>query len=149
MLTVLAVRIRQIYLALLGLCISYILVRLLAEALTGGGTAWQQADWLINSHEIWVRRGPFGSLMLAVSDLLPLNPSQVVMLLQGTLLVLTAVILGRVALKVDRTSALWLLVMSPGFFPIFWAADFSGGLRKELIAYCAFALLFLGAVSGR
>lgn len=143
------VRLRQIFLLILVACVSYVLVRLFAEAFTGGGTAWQQGDWLINSHEVWVRRGPFGSLVLAVSDLVALNPAQVVMLLQGMLLVVTAATLGRVALKIDQASPLWLLVMSPGFFPIFWAADFSGGLRKELITYCAMALLLWGAFGDR
>lgn len=142
------IRLKQAFIALLLLCFLYILSRLSAEAFLDVGSSWQQGDWLINSHEVMIRRGLLGSIILTLSDLLPLNPAQTVMLLQGVMLLLLAVTVALIALELEGSSALWLLLLSPAFIPIFWAADFSGGLRKELLAYCAFAVLIIAALRG-
>lgn len=137
------VQLKQLFILYVGICIAYILVRLGNEAIFDVGSSWQQGDWLVNSHEAWVRRGLFGSFILTISDLIPLNPAQTVMLLQGLLLLIVAAVLLLIMVSLQGTNALWLLILCPAFIPIFWAADFGGGLRKELLAYAAFSLLIL------
>ncbi len=106
-----------------------------------GGHSWNTADWLINAENVHVRRGLFGSALLRISDTLHVSPLSVAILLQCSLA--TAITLGVLR-------ALWaspfpgltaLLLLSPGFCLLFWAADPHGTARKEMITYAAMALL--------
>ena len=122
-----------------------ILKRLIADYQLGGNS-WKQGDWLINIDNVLVRRGPFGSAILRMSDFFSANPLLVVVIIQGILLVTLVFFTWCLIQKFEHSNTYWLLFLSPAFFAIFWAVDGQGGLRKELIIYVSF-LLFLYALS--
>ncbi|KPF43119.1 hypothetical protein [Rhizobium sp. AAP43] len=107
-----------------------------------GGNNWKQGDWLISSLNEPIRRGPFGSALITVSDMLAISPLTLTFVLQllllGLLLIVTALIF-RALVRRDRVYL--LLLISPGFYLVFWAADPQGSLRKELLAFCAMGLV--------
>ena len=126
------------------LATSLLLANLLRDMLTGGNS-WKQADWLVNSEEVFVRRGLFGSGLLRLSDLLAVKPLLLVGALQAILML---ALIGATIVAARRsglTDRVLLLLLSPGFFVLFWAADPQGSLRKEMIVYLALAALALAA----
>lgn len=117
-----------------------------------GGDAFRQGDWLIHADAGPVRRGLFGSALLRIADALGLDPLAAVVALQGLLLGVIALALAPVVWRLTRAPEWWLLFLSPAFIPLFWGADPIGSLRKEVIAFAAFALLlpgFLASVGAR
>ncbi|MCY1663919.1 hypothetical protein [Rhizobium sp. SL86] len=113
-----------------------------------GGSKWQQGDWLINALNGYVRRGLAGSLFVHIADWTSTSPVVVVALIQSAalsaLLALTFSLFNPLILQ----SNYLLLLLSPGFYVLFWAADPAGSLRKELIAFCAMAMLSIFPVLG-
>lgn len=120
--------------------------------LAGGGNSWKQGDWLINNDGGFIRRGVFGSALLDVAALLGMNPVRLVVFLQVGLVLAVAGLTWAAVQRLQPRATLWLLLIGPGFFVRFWALDLQGGLRKELIAFLALALLAFAATrvgSGR
>jgi len=113
-----------------------------------GGTGWRQGDWLINFGAGPVRRGGIGEALIMFSDLTSLPLLATVLLVQSSLFALSILVLWLIALFHKNRPVLLFLAASPAFFPIFWASDLQGIMRKELIGYLAFSLLVLGAVRG-
>jgi hypothetical protein len=121
-----------------------LLTLVLLQDLVGGGHEWRQGDWLINLADGPVRRGPIGSAILALADLVAQSPLALVVALQITLLLILAaatLALARPLIAAHAPTA--LLFLSPGFFFVFWASDPGGSGRKELLMFTAFALLLL------
>lgn len=112
-----------------------------------GGHDWKQADWLINNESGLVRRGFVGSLLLSVSDLTSADLLALTIGLQLVLLLLVVGVTVLAAVRVGLSDRLALLLMSPGFFVVFWAGDPSASLRKEIFVFGAFAILALAAGS--
>lgn len=112
-----------------------------ASHLAAGGHSWNTADWLINADVIHVRRGLFGSAVLRASDALGISPVLAVVGLQGSLAIVIAVGAVRAVLRAPSPGLAALVLMSPGFCLLFWAADPDGAARKEMVAYAAMALL--------
>ncbi len=109
-----------------------------------GGHEWKQGDWLINDLGIAVRRGTMGSAILRFSAATSLDPIFVVTSLQASLFGLCIVLLGRSINRSSSPGTLWLLILSPAFFVNFWSVDPDGALRKELVIFLAFTLMFYG-----
>ncbi len=107
-----------------------------------GGHEWKQGDWLINSVNGAVRRGIMGSTILWVAGATSLDPILVTTALQGLLFGLCIILLSVAIGRSDVRATLWLLVLSPAFFVNFWAVDPDGALRKELLVFLAFSVLF-------
>ena len=113
--------------------------------LAAGGNSWKQGDWLINNEAGFIRRGVFGSALLDLSALLGMNPVRLVVYLQVALVLAVAGLTWAALRRLQPRATLWLLLIGPGFFLRFWALDLQGGLRKELIAFLALALLLFAA----
>lgn len=119
----------------------------------GGWSVWKQGDWLINSINGAVRRGPTGSAIIEASDALGVSPITVVVGLQVVLLV-TLYAAWYVAVRglPDPRLAV-LLTCSPAMFLVIWPANvYDGALRKELLAMAALALVLVhlrSATGGR
>jgi len=112
-----------------------------------GGNAWKQGDWLINIDRTLVRRGPLGSAIIRVSDILHTNPLVVVLAIQAVLFLTLVIMTWNVVRRMEHPNAYWLLVLSPAFFTIFWAADTEGSMRKELIIYVSFVVFLTALLS--
>lgn len=116
----------------------------------GRWSIWKQGDWLINSINGPVRRGPVGSAVIHVSDALHVSPVTTIIGLQ---VVLCLVLYGSfyLALRALRDPRLALLLTSSGaLFITFWPANiYHGALRKELLGMTALALLLIYAWRGR
>jgi hypothetical protein len=112
-----------------------------------GGHAWKQGDWLINLADGPVRRGLAGEALVRFGDSTGLGPLAPLMLLQAVLLlVLFAASWGSLR-PLLADSPIWaLLLLSPAFFPLFWAGEPEGSLRKELLMFTSLALI---TASGR
>ncbi|MFV2036101.1 MAG: hypothetical protein ACC646_00795, partial [Paracoccaceae bacterium] len=127
---------------------SYIAFRIYFD-FSSGGSAWNQADWLINAHGGPVRRGPFGSGLIFISDISGIRLFDVLFIAQFGFFVLLFGSTAFVAMRLTKTFSYWLIFLSPGFFLIFWASDTGISTRKELIAYTAFALLLISFFARR
>ncbi|OWU85786.1 hypothetical protein ATO6_02425 [Oceanicola sp. 22II-s10i] len=121
---------------------------LLAWDVSRGGHGWKQGDWLINDLEGPIRRGPFGSAMIGLADLLGTSPLIVVASLQAVLTVGLYAVVWRLGNRMPDRRAALILTLSPAMFAVFWVADPTGGLRKELIAFLALALAGTGVAAG-
>lgn len=108
---------------------------------------YQQSDWLINYSGGIVRRGISGEIVFWFSDRIDANP----LLIVGVLVsLLTAAIFGVVLLRVIQlgmNDRLLIALFSPAFL-LFWANDFGGSHRKELMAFVAFLPLVISNLSG-
>ena len=124
-----------------------VIARLLFDYLIGG-TGWRQGDWLINFHAGPVRRGGLGEAIILLSDLMPLSLLATIILIQSGLFILLVFVLWQIALRHENRPLVLLLAASSAFFPIFWASDVQGIVRKELLGYLAFSLLALSTVLG-
>jgi hypothetical protein len=131
---------RKFFALLVPLVLGAIVLTDLAINIIDGGSNWKQGDWLINSHLEHVRRGLLGSWILMTADVLHANPLYVLAALQATILVILIACMAFVLQALAERREFYLLITSPGFFLIFWAADPQGALRKELLVYCALAL---------
>ncbi len=110
-----------------------------------GGSSWRQGDWLINTGEGFVRRGLFGDIFIALSDLTGLNLLLLVQIFQVSLFVALTFVIWLLCVRTPHLRIVALLAASPGFFLIFWAGDVQGTMRKELFVLLAMALLALGS----
>lgn len=111
-----------------------------------GGESWKQGDWLINSAAGPIRRGPFGSAIISISDWLNLDLLAFVIIIQIVLLALTFVTFRTLVASTRDPGIAILLIISPAIFTVFWAADPQGSVRKELIAFAGISLYSLGAI---
>lgn len=117
----------------------------LAQGALQGGSDWQQADWLIHNEGGFVRRGMLGSLLIRLGDLLALGPLAATIALQAALAVATALLTWRACLRQGVTAKLLLVVVSAGFFLVFWNGDRQGAFRKEIFVFLSLAILAYGA----
>ena len=63
----------------------YVSLRVLYDYIAGGNS-WKQGDWLINNAAGSIRRGPLGSFIISIDDLVDSNPLFVVSVIQIALL---------------------------------------------------------------
>ena len=111
-----------------------------------GGNSWKQGDWLINNAGTPVRRGPFGSMVLFVGDLLGASPLAVICIIQVLVLAMLFLALRALVARAGPVRVQALLLLSPAMFTVFWATDPQGAVRKELLAFAGLALVGLGAL---
>jgi len=111
-----------------------------------GGNSWKQGDWLINDLAGPIRRGPFGTALLTLSDALGANPLLLLIWLQGLIVTLIFVVIGAAAFKLGVPDKLLLVMLSPAFLIFFWFNDPQGAMRKEILAYLAFLPLIVSAM---
>ena len=114
-------------------------------ALSGEGS-YQQADWLINYSGGFVRRGAGGEAILFLSDRSGIDP---LMLTGAIVALLTIAIFGAILIcvwRIEMTDRLFLAFLSPAFL-LFWANDFVGAHRKELLGFAAFLPLLVPAAA--
>ncbi|WP_439519103.1 hypothetical protein [Hydrogenophaga sp.] len=116
---------------------------------TIGGNSWKQGDWLIHGLGEPVRRGPFGSALLTLSDALGTSPLAVLLVFQGLVIALIFGVVGAAAIRLGAPVKLLVLLLSPAFVVLFWFNDPQGSVRKEMLAYLAFLPLILASMSGR
>lgn len=141
---------RRRNLAILILCYGLVAAMILHQLgidLGERGSDWRQGDWLINAHLVAVRRGLFGSGLLALADATGLPPLLLAFALPLGLmaaLLVALVVLARAEGPDDR---LLLILLSPGFV-LFWGGDPEGALRKELLVHAAFLPLVFAAGRG-
>ncbi|WP_153306744.1 hypothetical protein [Desulfonatronum thioautotrophicum] len=123
----------------------FIILDGLYHDIIGGGNPWKQGDWLINNHELTVRRGFFGSSLLVISSFFDIPVLYLLGYIQAAIVSIIFVFFWYVGLRHRNCDILTFLLISPVFL-IFWANDLQGGLRKELLAYLAFLPLLYGIV---
>lgn len=121
---------------------AWVLLALWADVAMGGDS-WQQGDWLIHALDGPVRRGPAGSAILLVADLLGLHPVLVVGLLQGGLVILLYAMTWWLLRDLAADYTALILIASPAFFILFWVSDPQAGMRKELIVFVALTVTLL------
>ncbi|WP_299740476.1 hypothetical protein [uncultured Roseobacter sp.] len=112
------------------------------NAYLAGGHPFIQGDWLINSINGPVRRGPLGSVIIHIGDWTGLGPLTVTVILQLSLMIIMTlpVLLAFWRLRIPAYA---LLLTSPGFFIVFWASSPTGSLRKEMIGLASICVLLL------
>lgn len=131
--------------AVLTLCTALLLAVHLADW-QAGGDPWKQGDWLINLADGPVRRGLAGDALLRLGDLTGLGPLAPLMALQALLLLTLVAASWAVFRPLIAANPLWaLLLLCPAFFPLFWAGEPSGSLRKELLVFTSLALIAASA----
>lgn len=124
----------------------YISLRIIYDYLRGGDP-WKQGDWLINNAAGPIRRGPFGSAIISVSDFLNLNPLLIVSIIQISFIIILYISFRKLVTKISNPKIYTILIFSSALFLIFWIADIQGSARKELIAYSSLTLFALGTLS--
>ncbi|CAN5525943.1 hypothetical protein BH11ACT8_BH11ACT8_27620 [soil metagenome] len=108
----------------------------------GNWSIWKQGDWLINSINGPIRRGPSGTVIIKVSDQLGVTPVTVVIGLQVVLAGLLYVGYYLAVRGLEDARVALLLSCSSAMFLVFWPANiYHGALRKELLGMVALALL--------
>lgn len=110
------------------------------------GNAWKQGDWLINNAAGPVRRGPFGSAIISISDFANLNPLLLVSAIQLALLAILFFAFLILLAEIRSAPIVLLLAISSAIFTVFWAADPQGSVRKELIAFAGITIYGIGAL---
>ncbi|PTN33200.1 hypothetical protein [Desulfonatronum sp. SC1] len=114
----------------------------LFQDISSGGNAWKQGDWLINNHDVVVRRGLFGSVLLLISSVFDFPVLVLLGVIQGTIISLIFALFWYAGVRNKNSDILTFLLLSP-IFLIFSANDLQGSLRKEILAYLSFLpLLF-------
>lgn len=126
--------------ALFGLAASW---QLLIGILFYDGRPYRQGDWLINTINQPIRRGPIGTMLINVSDWLQTTPVIATMLLQMLLFFILTIALFAAVYAFMRRPAYALLLTSPAFFPIYWVAEEKAAGRKELIVMTSMCLLLV------
>jgi len=142
------VRLRHVVDVLFLLSLAALLVLSLQDMLSGGHP-WRQGDWLVNNSAHDVRRGYFGTIVLAVSDTFGAPVLSVLLLFQWTALVVLFVSFRKLALAGSDGCSSALLLMSPALFSTFWIADPLGALRKELLVFAGLSIATLSLARGR
>lgn len=136
-------RVRQRIVGFVFLFAGLIVLSDLAFDIMTGGNPWRQGDWLINSNLEHVRRGLLGSVIIFVADMLAVRPLYALAAFQAVLAITLFAATALAFVKAADRREYFLLLASPSFIVIFWIADPYGAMRKELIAYCAIALLLI------
>jgi hypothetical protein len=98
---------------------------------------FQQSDWLISFSGGLIRRGASGEIIFWLSDWTSANPLLIIGILVSLLIM---AIFGSVFFRVFQlrmNDRIMIALLSPGFL-LFWANDFGGAHRKEIIAFAAF-----------
>ena len=113
-----------------------------------GGNSWKQGDWLIHGGAGPIRRGPFGTGLVILSDALGASPLALLIWLQGLIVTLIFVVVGAAAFKLGVPDKLLIVLLSPAFLVLFWFNDPQGSMRKEILAYLAFLPLIVAAIRG-
>jgi hypothetical protein len=126
----------------------YILNSLYVD-LSQGGNSWKQGDWLIHNLADPVRRGIFGSGLLALADLFRLNPLTFLIWIQGAIVASIFAVVAAAAIKLRLPPKLLLVLLSPAFVILFWFNDPDGAVRKEILAYLAFLPLIVAALRNK
>jgi len=126
----------------------YVGVRLRGDFLNGGN-AWKQGDWLINSTQHPIRRSFSGDILISISDWMGVSPLLVTVGFQSLILFFLAVTVGAVVFKNWNNTAFLAVILSPAFFPVFWAVDAQGSMRKEILAYASMSALVILALAPR
>lgn len=108
------------------------------------GHRWRQADWLINYGGGFVRRGISGELFLLVSDALGVSPVDAVIFVVCALLGVITVCLLSLIWRIKLSGFEYFLVASPLGYQ-FWAIEFEGSGRKELLALCSIFMVAAAA----
>lgn len=111
-----------------------------------GGNGWKQGDWLINNEAGNVRRGPFGSMILSISDLAGSSPLLIVSSIQIVFLAVLFISFRLLADQGRKSPMTIFILISPAIFTVFWVADPGGSVRKELLAFAGLSLSALAAV---
>ena len=123
----------------------YITLRLLYDY-SVGGNSWKQGDWLINNAAGPIRRGPFGSAVISISDWLNMDLLAFVILIQIALLALTYAVFWKIVKSIHDPKITIIFITSSAIFSVFWVADPQGSVQKELIAFAGISLYALGAI---
>jgi hypothetical protein len=110
-----------------------------------GGNPWKQGDWLINNAAGLIRRGPFGSAIIFISDLIDINPLLLVSVVQIALLAALFISFRLLVKAINNPKISLILIVSPAVFSVFWCADPQGSVRKELIAFLGLTTYARGA----
>lgn len=110
-----------------------------------GGNSWRQGDWLIHGLAEPVRRGPFGTALLTLADVLRVSPLALLIAFQVLVVTLIFGSVGVAAIKLGVPDKLLLVLFSPAFFFLFWFNDPQGAVRKEMLVYLAFVPLMVAA----
>ncbi len=116
--------------------------------IANGGSAWTTGDWLIHYDHGFVRRGITGAFTLWVSDLTGFG---VVWVAGMTQIAVYAAYLGLVMacfLTVRLTVPVLLLLFSPAFL-MYSFYYLQTGLRKEIVAHLAVAMIAAAAIGVR
>lgn len=114
-----------------------------------GGNPWKQGDWLIHGLAGPIRRGPFGTALLAISDAVGISPLALLIGLQGLIVAAIFLVVAAAAFMLKVPDRLLLVLLSPAFLILFWFNDPQGSMRKEMLAYLAFLPLVLAAMRGQ
>jgi hypothetical protein len=116
-----------------------------------GGHDWKQGDWLINNHGQQVRRGPLGSVLISIGDLIGVSPLAVVTLVQIAVMAALAGILLAALSRLPKGWVYSIIAFSPAFFLVSWVANDQSAVRKEMIVYLAMSMLLVlpGRPAGR
>ncbi len=112
-----------------------------------GGTAWQQADWLISFADGPVRRGVSGEFFLLLSDVTGIGVVALVCAAQAALVLIVFWGVLRAVLHIGVSERVLLLALSPAFLA-FWVYEPNAGFRKEILGFIAF-LPLLGCAADR
>ncbi len=129
----------------LSLSFTYISLRVVYDCLIGGNE-WKQGDWLINNAAGLIRRGPFGSGIISISDVLGINLLLLVSVIQIALLAVLFIAYRLLITEIRNPKISLLFFASPAIFTVFWVADPQGSVRKELIVFAGVSIYALGAL---
>lgn len=98
---------------------------------------FQQSDWLISFSGGLIRRGISGETIFWLSDWTGANPLLIIGVFVSLLIIaIFGSVLAR-AFQLKMNDRILIALLSPGFL-LFWANDFGGAHRKEIIAFAAF-----------
>jgi hypothetical protein len=117
--------------------------------LVAGGNSWRQGDWLIHNLADPVRRGMFGSGLLAVAGALRVDPLTFLVWIQGGIVAAIFVVVAAATARLRWPPKLLLLLLSPAFVILFWFNDPYGSVRKEILVYLSFLPLIVAAVMAK
>jgi hypothetical protein len=134
--------------ALLVGVLAYVLLYLHQDFLAGGNS-WRQGDWLIHNFVDPVRRGVFGSGLLAVAAAFDIGPLTLLVSIQSAIVAAMFVVVAIATARLQWPPKLLLLLLSPAFVILFWFNDPYGSVRKEILAYLSFLPLIVAAVTAR
>lgn len=106
-----------------------------------GGHPWVQGDWLINSIEVDIRRGIFGSILIYLSEFIKINPILLTIIFQFLFFTYSIILLFQFIKNINTQYSL-LLILSPLFYLSHWSFSMISSFRKEILIYISFLLIF-------